>query len=367
MNGKFSDIIGNKWENITYFNGNNSNLAGVMIDTHTPYVLYVNSTNSDGIYYPGQSLNIYVVFNKPIIITGTGVPGLELFIEQQKGINILAQYISGNMTNQIHFLYVIPVPNINYYLHPYLRLEYSGNLALIEHLNMTNFFEYSLFSGVALESIANVHLPGFDHSYLFYERYIFINFTLPYVVGVYCLNYTESSNKSVIYTAGDFLYISVNFSQPVMIIKPPNLALNTAGSNNRSAIYISGNNTNTLIFNYTIQPTDTSNRLDYIDTNYSPYNLQNYPGTFALNLNIIVDINGRLKGRDPYNRLTDVMLISTNYGSIFRSSEYILDQINSVLVLPGLNNSLSVNSNIIIDTTSPQIINVTSLIPTVTF
>ncbi len=68
------------------------------------------------------------------------------------------------------------------------------------------------------------------------------------------------------YIVGDIIPITVTFSNTVTVIGTPQLTLET-GTTDRVVNYTSGSGTNTLTFNYTVQPGDTSTDLDYVSVN----------------------------------------------------------------------------------------------------
>jgi len=125
------------------------------------------------------------------------------------------------------------------------------------------------------------------------------------------------------YGVGEIIDILVIFSEPVNITGTPQLTLET-GSVNAVIDYSSGNLTNTLIFSYTVALGHTSLDLDYTSTS-------------ALSLN-----GGTI--RDLVGNSADLTLSS-----------------------PGGSGSLGDNKDIIIDTTSPSITNVTSNKPNGTY
>ncbi|HXV37998.1 MAG TPA: hypothetical protein VD699_00275, partial [Nitrosopumilaceae archaeon] len=118
------------------------------------------------------------------------------------------------------------------------------------------------------------------------------------------------------YNAGNTISVTVTFSESVVVTGTPQLLLET-GATDRQANYVSGSGTTTLTFNYVVQTGDTSSDLDYVATN-------------SLELN-----SGTIK---------DVALN------------------NAILTLPssGATGSLGANKNIVIDTASPTITNVSS-------
>ncbi|MBM3229357.1 DUF4198 domain-containing protein [Candidatus Parvarchaeota archaeon] len=138
---------------------------------------------------------------------------------------------------------------------------------------------------------------------------------LTLVVGPRVINVT-SPNSSISYTTGANLTIILTFSEAVNLTGLPRLELEL-GTTDRNATYLSGNNSATLNFTYTVQAGDTASDLTYVNAN-------------AL----------------------------TNTGLIYSSSS----GVNSSLVLPSPSSagSLAANSNIVIDTTAPNVSSVTS-------
>ena len=131
-----------------------------------------------------------------------------------------------------------------------------------------------------------------------------IDTTVPTITNV-------TSNKvNGAYTVGDVIDVRVTFSENVTVTGTPLIALNTTPA--RSASYASGSGTTILVFNYTVQATDTAADLNYAATN-----------------------------------------------SLTISSASIKDAANNnaTLTLPatGAAGSLGTNKNIVIDTTAPSI------------
>ena len=66
------------------------------------------------------------------------------------------------------------------------------------------------------------------------------------------------------YAAGHRFNVTVAFDGPVLLTgPPPSLLLDIAGPAVRAAGYLSGSGTSSLVFGYTVQPGDSSSRLDY--------------------------------------------------------------------------------------------------------
>lgn len=69
-----------------------------------------------------------------------------------------------------------------------------------------------------------------------------------------------------IYTTGQTIDVTVQFSAVVAVTGVPKVVLATGGTGGRAA-YLSGSGTSLLVFRYTIQAGDVSFDLDYVDTN----------------------------------------------------------------------------------------------------
>ncbi|ASD64151.1 Calx-beta domain-containing protein [Bdellovibrio bacteriovorus] len=87
---------------------------------------------------------------------------------------------------------------------------------------------------------------------------IVIDTTVPTVTNV------TSNKANGAYTVGDVIDVRITFSENVTVTGTPLIALNTTPA--RSASYASGTGTNTLVFNYTVQATDTAADLNYAAT-----------------------------------------------------------------------------------------------------
>lgn len=352
VQGYFRDDHGNMWTNISYVPSDISMLSAISVDTSSPTILYVNSTNGDGVYMPGQRLDVTIVFSKSVIITGSGIPSCALFTPYQSGANSLATYYAGNGTNKIHFSYTIPLINTAVAFDPLVQLDYINSAALAEHLNGSAFLYLTSNSS----TVADVMLPTADKSYLKYFRNIYINFTTPRVESV------SSLNSSGIYTAGDMIVIVVKFSQPVMVIKPPVLRLKT-GARDRNAVYSDGNLTHCLTFRYVVMGGDSTMKLDYVDTRFPPYSMLNFNMSLALNTDIHLTNTGRLLGNVNNQRHNDIFLLPSIYGGVFVVSDYELVGVDTSLPLPGQPGSISATSSLVLDTQMPFVTNVTTPVP----
>ena len=130
-------------------------------------------------------------------------------------------------------------------------------------------------------------------------------------------NVTSESSLGT-YDVGSVIPIQVVFSNNVTVTGTPQLTLATGGGG-RNVDYTSGNNTSTLLFNYTVQAADAGNVLEYLDEN-------------SLKLN-----GGTIKSLDD------------GY------------DVDLGLPTPGEENSLSYNKSIVISSSSTTVMSVTSL------
>lgn len=139
------------------------------------------------------------------------------------------------------------------------------------------------------------------------NKAIVIDTTAPTVSNV------TSAHANGSFKVGEVIDITVQFSETVTVTGTPQLALNTGATIN----YLSGSGSNTLTFRYTVGSSQNTSDLDYAATT-----------SLTLNSGTIVDAAGN----------------------------------NATLTLasPGAAGSLGANKAIIIDTTAPTVLNVTS-------
>lgn len=91
------------------------------------------------------------------------------------------------------------------------------------------------------------------------------NFASAAVPCLAVINATSSIGSPVTYldTSGAVIDIQLEFSNIVTVTGSPTLLIET-GATDRTAVYASGSGTNTLTFNYTVQPGDNTSDLDYV-------------------------------------------------------------------------------------------------------
>lgn len=94
---------------------NSSNLA----DKKVVQIIAVSSSDVNGVYKVGDTINISIEFSKPVLVSG-GTP----FIALNSGLDARATYLSGSGTNVLVFRYVVKINENSE------RLNYSSTTAL---------------------------------------------------------------------------------------------------------------------------------------------------------------------------------------------------------------------------------------------
>jgi hypothetical protein len=89
------------------------------VELEAAYVLKVYTTTVEGLYIEGDSIPIYVVFNKPVSVTEH--PRLLLNLDAGG----YAEYSAGSGTQELQFLYVVGAPDFS------TRLDYTSSGALV--------------------------------------------------------------------------------------------------------------------------------------------------------------------------------------------------------------------------------------------
>jgi photosystem II stability/assembly factor-like uncharacterized protein len=230
------------------------------------------------------------------VVTVTGNPKIQM---EPFADNQWANYISGSGTNVLHFGYTVPLFN------KVVDFAYVSNKALV--LNGG-----SIKDNLSNNADTTLPDPGYTNS-LSYNTDIVIDSDLPSV------QYVSAKSPDGKYGTNDIVQIQVVFTENVSFDESkgsPSLELET-GSTDRLAIYVSGNGTNIFVFNYLIQTGDISTDLAYTSTS-----------ALLLNGTTIFDIAG--------------------------------NKASSELSAPGQTGSLSANSEIVIDTQVPYVLNVSS-------
>ena len=280
--------------------GNESDSASLTLsitDTIAPTVQSVSSTTANGTYNAGDTVTINVVFSEAVTVhTAGGTPQLTL---ETGSTDRVVNYASGSGTNTLAFSYTVQNGDTS------ADLNYKATTSLT--LNGATIQD-------AAGNSATLTLPATGGSdSLAANSTLVIDTTAPTVQSV------SSSTADGTYTTGDVITITVVFSEAVTVNTSggtPQLTLET-GSTDQTASYASGSGTTTLAFSYTVQDGDTASDLNYKATS-----------SLALNGATIQDAAGN----------------------------------SATLTLPatGGSDSLAANSALVIDTTAPTVLSVSS-------
>ena len=204
----------------------------LVIETTSPAVSSVGSTQSSGAYAAGTVIPLSVTFSQAVNVTGT--PQLAL---NDGGT---ASYASGTGSNTLKFNYAVASGQNT------SDLDYSSTTAL------------SLNGGTIKDAAGNIAvltLPATGSDGLATDNLV-IETTAPSISSV------SSIQPSGTYPAGTIIPISVALSEAVNVTGAPQLALNDGGTAN----YVSGTGSNTLKFNYTVAGGQNTSDLDYTST-----------------------------------------------------------------------------------------------------
>jgi len=276
----------------------------IVIDTSIPVVNEAIAQNLDGYYVAGDSVQIDLVFNEVVLVSG-GTPTLALNTTPARS----ATYISGSGTNTLRFAYTIASGDLSGNAGNGYLFDYSGTNALA--LNGSTIID----SG-GNTAVLTLAAPGSLNS-VSDNQNIIIDAKQPVVTTITAV---EADGT---YGIGQAITVQVVMSEPVIVNSGtgiPTLTLET-GTTDAVVSYTSLGTTtltnDTIQFLYTIAPGDTSADLDYKAIN-----------SLLLNNGTITDLAG-------------------NNG-------------NFTLPSPGAANSLGANKALVIDGIIPTILNVTA-------
>ncbi len=205
-------------------------LADYEIDGRVPTVV-ANTKPASISYMTGDQLNFLVTYSRAVTVSGNpriqinvGIPPTE--------VTKYANYVSGSGTTELLFRYTVQSGDSDLdgvFFNPWLELSQGSIVDAVG-----NSIAYA-FWGMKLVN------AGYSTAYL--------NWFLGPTVS------TVSVPTSGFYGTGNTLDFTVQFSAPVLVSGNPSLSL-VIGAQNRSATYVSGSGTNSLLFRYTVQASD---------------------------------------------------------------------------------------------------------------
>ena len=220
--------------------GGENSISGskaLAIDGLSPSIISVSSLSADSSYSMNSQIPIQLTFSEPVTVSGTPQLVLETGYD-----DAIVDYNSGSGGNVLTFLYTVQSSDNS------LDLEYHTS-------NPLNLNSGSIIDTAGNNALLPMPSIGSGNS-LSDNKDIFVNGSVPRVVSV------SSSSDDGFFIAGDTLMLTVSFNESVIVTGVPQLKLRT-GSSNARASYISGTNTNTLVFRYIISSLDNTRDLDY--------------------------------------------------------------------------------------------------------
>lgn len=212
----------------------------VGVDGIAPYVTNVTSTNDNGSYTAGATINITVKFNE-FFLTGGANTTTTLTIA---GGTATCTTLSGVYTDSLAFSYTVLVgDNTSDLDYPTINSLAKGTLTLTDKNGNAN-------TSTTLPALGG---PGS----LAYNKNITLDNSAPTVSSI------AFTSANATYKVGDYIYLNVTFNEPVVVTGNPRLELNTTPAD--YAYYTSGTGTNKLKFRYQVVEGQTAADLDYID------------------------------------------------------------------------------------------------------
>ncbi|CAK4204888.1 unnamed protein product [Aphanomyces euteiches] len=224
----------------------------IAIDTTPPVVLDVSASKPDGTYYSGDVIPIVVTFSLPVMATGTPVLYLNT---RQTPFQSQALYVGGNMTTQLTFNYIVqPLDQI-------ARLTLyddrpTKEFSFVKALDSFDGYIYRVATYPTTKADLVCPPPGTSSSL---RQLIALDSKVPTVVGV------TTSFADGTYDIGTVIPIQVLFSAPVVVTGAPLLILNVNSDGTRGAPYLSGSGSATLVFQYTVEMSDSASPLNYLN------------------------------------------------------------------------------------------------------
>ena len=211
----------------------------IIVDTsNRPTVVGVSSTVADGVYVPGDTVEISVQFSRTVVVSGEPYLSLEV----GASLAAVATYKSGSGTPTLRFDYIVGLDHAT--------LDLNCNDAHSLYLGFDGVDSGSIKQASTNPSVdADIHLPVSVGS-LRANSNIKIDNRTPFISSI-----LAAPGK---YSTGDKVYIQVQFSRQVAVNGSPSLLLAEG-----SAEYESQPTDNTIEFVYTVQLGDTTKSLDY--------------------------------------------------------------------------------------------------------
>ncbi|RZP29913.1 T9SS type A sorting domain-containing protein [bacterium] len=243
-NGLIRDIAGNNATLTLAEPGASGSLSGnraLVVDAVSPSVVSVSSSQLNGMYNIGDTLEIAINFSEVVTVdTSNGFPQIALETGAQ---NSVVDYSRGSGTNILLFDYIVVRDHVSDDLDYISTSAFALNDGVISDLSGNS-------------AVLTLPAPSASGS-LSANKNLVIDGIIPTIISSISTNLLDGT-----YKIGDTLGIAVNFSENVAVTGVPQLTMET-GTSDGIADYASGNNTSTIIFNYIVTQGHFTNDLDY--------------------------------------------------------------------------------------------------------
>lgn len=223
--------------------GSVNSLSGnktIGINPQRPQSLSVTTQALSGVYYPGDSIVIDVVFSLPVVVFGS--PVLLLAAGGDGGSQ--AKLIGGNLTTTLQFKYDVNIGDSATRLDVFDDRQPGSALPYVMTLKLDGGSKIKRKSTSPFtDAILTLPVPGAQGSLSFVKN-ISIDSVQPSIIEIRSLNLNGT------YDVGQPIDIIITFSRSVAVFGAPQIVLNVQGFSKRTAVYVDGSTTAFLRFRY---------------------------------------------------------------------------------------------------------------------
>ena len=235
LSGTITDLAGNTATlTLPALQSSEDNLydKNIVIDNTPPEISSITTTSTSGSYGIGSSLIIKVLFTERVSKSGSPVLSLS------NGATITTSTYDNTNTTEDTLVFTYDVA--------------EGDTTSGSTLNATSLTGTITDQTLNSADVSNITVA--------WNNDITIDAVKPTVTSV------STTTSTGYYNNGDAdIPISITFSEAVVVTGTPTLDLEMDGTN-ATLNYVSGDGTNTLLFNYTIGASDDTSQLDYSST-----------------------------------------------------------------------------------------------------
>lgn len=206
------------------------NFSNVLVDNLGSTITGFKLANAPGFYNLGKTLNFILTFNEKVYVTGTP----SFTIGFTTGGTFPASYTGGSGTTDLRFSFTIPDT----------AADTDGYNSISSPIDLNGG---TIQDGVGNNS--SLDFSGLVADVLTYSADVDFDGRLPFVL-------TLTPPVDGTYVAAENLDIAVEFDRAVSVSGSPYIPV-IIGSETRQAAYLSGSDTNIIVFRYTTVPGDT--------------------------------------------------------------------------------------------------------------